>query len=237
MIKYCLHILILLAGFSVSAQEWRDSLDVARAAYEDEDYIKALKYYESAQRKAPDDIDLSEEMGQSAYKAREFERAEKIYQQSGADQVDAVKKANNYHNLGNSRMKQQDYAGAIDAYKESLRLNPNDDQTRYNMSEAIRKLKQQQQNQGGQSNQENQGNQGNQSGQGNQGNQNGNQSGNQGNQGNDPSDGNGPDNGSTLPNRTVDRMLEKLMKDEAETKRKMNGSQGDNKSSASGRDW
>lgn len=55
---------------------WRDSLDVARTAYKNKEYGKALKYYESAQRKAPDNVDLSDEMGQSAYKAREFERAE-----------------------------------------------------------------------------------------------------------------------------------------------------------------
>ena len=251
MIRIVLHIAIFSTCLTAYGQEWRDSLDLARTAYEEEDYMKALKYYESAQKKAPEDIDLSDEMAQSAYKAREFERAEKIYQQSGGAQNSNIKKADNFHNLGNSRMKQENYQGAIEAYKESMRLNPNDDQTRYNLSEAIRKLKDQQKNNGGQDgNQGNQDGQDGQDGQGDQnGNQNGNQDGNQGNQngnqgnqnGNQGGSGNnnseGGQNNSTLPNRTVDRMLDKLMKDEAETKRKMNGGQGKNSQSASGKDW
>ena len=63
---------------NVSAQEWRDSLKVARNSYKKQEYVKALKYYQSAQKKAPNDVDLSDEMGQSAYKAREFEKAEKL---------------------------------------------------------------------------------------------------------------------------------------------------------------
>ena len=70
-----------MISFSAVSQEWRDSLDVARSAYKSKEYGKAVKYYEAAQRKAPDDVDLSDEMAQSAYKAREFDKAEKIYQQ------------------------------------------------------------------------------------------------------------------------------------------------------------
>lgn len=226
-----IHIVFLLSCFSVFSQDdWRDSLDIAREAYKKADYTKALKYYESAQRKAPENINLSDEMAQSAYKAREFEKAEKIYQQSSDSKKSNFQKADNYHNLGNSRMKKKDYQGAIDAYKESLRLNPNNDNTRYNLSEAIRQLKNEQKKQ----------NQNNQNNQQNQNQQKNSQQPKQNNQQSKPneSDGNSEENGKgQLPNKTVDRMLDKLMKDEAETKRKINGTNGQNKTARSGKDW
>ena len=42
---------------------------------------------------------------------------------------------------------QKDYAKAVEAYKESLRNNPKDDETRYNLALAQKQLQDQQQNQ------------------------------------------------------------------------------------------
>ncbi len=237
--KVILYIGFILSGFVVLGQEWRDSLDIAREAYKKEDYSKALKYYESAQKKAPENVNLSDEMAQSAYKAREFEKAEKIYQQNSNSKKNTQQKAANYHNLGNSRMKKKDYQGAIDAYKESLRANPSDENTRYNLSEAMRQLKNQQQQEKQQQNQDNnQDQQQNQDQQKQQQNQQ--QKNNQNKQQGQPkeSEGESKENGTgQLPNKTVDKMLDKLTKDEAETKRKVNGSGGKNSSSTSGKDW
>lgn len=236
-----IHIAFILLCFSAFGQDWRDSLTVAREAYKKADYAKALKYYESAQKKAPDNIDLSDEMAQSAYKAREFEKAEKIYQQNSSAKKSNVQKAESYHNLGNSRMKSKNYQGAIDAYKESLRLNPNDNDTRYNLSEAIRQLKNEQKKQQNQNQDQNKQNQDKQD-QNKKNEQNKQPQGQpkQNNQQGQPNEGDEEpkDNGKgQLPNKTVDRMLDKLMKDEAETKRKINGTNGQNQTPKSGKDW
>ena len=37
-----------------------------------------------------------------------------------------------FHNLGNTFMLEKNYQGAVDAYKNALRNNPLDDETRYN---------------------------------------------------------------------------------------------------------
>ncbi len=239
---------ILLLSSIVIGQDdsWRDSLDVARKAYKNENYGKALKYYESAQRKAPNDIDLSDEMAQSAYKAREFERAEKIYQQSSSSNKDKAKRGDNYHNLGNSRMRQEDYPGAIEAYKESLRNNPNDDRTRYNLSEAIRRLqdqqeKSQQQNQQESKDEQDQQNENN--GDQNQGDDQQSDQQGQGDKQQDQKDGNSNPNGSKqdgegqLPNQMVERTLDNLARKEAETKQRMRGGGRAGKPSKSGKDW
>ena len=88
--KYIIYILFLLFFNSVEAQNWRDSLVAARTAYSNEDFAEALKYYESAQKNAPDELDFSDEIAQSAYKAREFEKAEKVYQQGGNNKKTSI---------------------------------------------------------------------------------------------------------------------------------------------------
>lgn len=58
-----------------------------------------------------------------------------------------------YHNLGNSLLEQKRYQEAVDAYKNALRRNPADEQTRENYIYAKKKLEDQQNNGGGGDNQ------------------------------------------------------------------------------------
>lgn len=59
--------------------------------------------------------------------------------------LDTAQKA--WHNYGNARLMQKNYEEAISAYKKSLKLKPNDEDTRYNLAYALTQLKKQQQNQ------------------------------------------------------------------------------------------
>lgn len=63
-----------------------------------------------------------------------------------------------FHNIGNALMQNKDYKGAVEAYKNALRNNPNDDETRYNYALAKKLLEDQQddQNQDQQDNKDNQ---------------------------------------------------------------------------------
>ena len=68
------------------------------------------------------------------------------FDQAGKMETNKVRKAMAYHNIGVIYHSNQQYDKAIEAYKEALRNNPNDDETRYNLELAKR---QQKQNQGG----------------------------------------------------------------------------------------
>lgn len=61
-----------------------------------------------------------------------------------------------YHNMGNLRYENEAYKEAINAYKLSLRHNPSDNDTRYNLRMAQLKLQEQQQQQQNQQNQDQQ---------------------------------------------------------------------------------
>ena len=211
---------------SAFAQAWVDSLEVARKAYKSGDYDKAVRYYQSAQKQAPKDVDLSDEIAQSTYRSRDFKNAQKAYEQSANDKKSPEERARVNHNLGNARMKQKDYDGAISAYKESVRNNPNDPETKYNLSEEKQQEQQKKEDQ-----KDNQCQNPNQ-------NQNNNQN-NSNNSNQKPSDqrNNDSDN-KKMPNKQADKMLDDLTRKEAETKKRLAKNSTDKKSgSNSGKDW
>lgn len=225
-------LVITLVHFSGFSQPWMDSLKVARKAYKNKEYDKATKYYKSAQNLAPKEVDLSEEIAQSTYRSRNFDDSEKVYQQAAASKSDKKEKAKMQHNIGNVRMKKKDYAGAIEAYKESLKNNPNDEETRYNLSEAIRQKKQQEQQNKDQQNKNDNKGEDNKDNQKNK---------NDSKQGNSKSDSNSKKEqnpSSSLPDRQADKMLDNLTRQESETKRRIARSQkGNSNSTKSGKNW
>ena len=89
------------------------------------------------------------------YRQDKLEDAAKYYSGSAELIKDKEAKQNAYYNLGNSLLKGNKYEESVDAYKNALKLNPKDDQSRYNLSYALSKLRQQQQQQQQQKNDKN----------------------------------------------------------------------------------
>lgn len=69
------------------------------------------------------------------------------FEAAGKIETSKLRKAKSYHNIGVICQGHQMFAEAVDAYKESLRNNPNDNETRYNLALCQKQLKQQKQNQ------------------------------------------------------------------------------------------
>jgi tetratricopeptide (TPR) repeat protein len=78
---------------------------------------------------------------------------------AGKLEKNKTRKAKVYHNIGVIYQSHQMFAEAIEAYKESLRNNPNDNETRYNLALCQRQLKNQNKNnkQNNKNNQKNKG--------------------------------------------------------------------------------
>ena len=104
-------------------------------------------------------------LGNALYKQEKYPEAAEQYQQIAGQRerlltenpANAQRLAEVFHNLGNIQMKNKDYAKSIEAYKQSLRMNPKDEETRYNLALAQKLLNdQQQQNQDQQNQNQNQ---------------------------------------------------------------------------------
>ncbi len=148
-------ILLLGVPLVLNAQNERKYVRQGVKAYDEKTYPES----EIAFRKALDadstSLPAGYDMGNALYKQNKYKDAGAVYQRLAAEDKDAddTTVADIYHNLGNSYLKQGDYAKSIEAYKHALRLRPADDATRYNLVYAQAKLREQQQQQKNQNNQ------------------------------------------------------------------------------------
>ncbi len=82
-------------------------------------------------------------LGDAVYEQKRYDEAAKQFQLSGQTNTDTLVKAKAYHNLGNTFLEQQKWQEAVKAYKEALKHNPQDKDTKYNLAFANAKLKEQ----------------------------------------------------------------------------------------------
>ena len=85
-------------------------------------------------------------LGNTLSQQQKMQEAMEQYVSASNIEKDKMKLAQIYHNMGVLLQASKDYAKAVDAYKMSLRNNPADDETRYNLALAQKMLKDQQQN-------------------------------------------------------------------------------------------
>lgn len=120
--------------------------------YADSLYEKAEIEYRKALEINPKSTDAMYNLGnalfnqipQSQEKGKE---AMEQYATAAKLESDKAKLAHINHNLGTLLYMAQQYPQSVEAYKESLRNNPNDNETRYNLAKAMYMLKQQQEQQ------------------------------------------------------------------------------------------
>jgi tetratricopeptide (TPR) repeat protein len=93
------------------------------------------------------------------YQQNNMEESGKRFAELMAEAPDDAEQAKLLHNLGNVLLNGQKYKEAAETYKKSLRINPEDEDTRYNLTYALEKLREQQQQQQNQDQQNNDQNQ------------------------------------------------------------------------------
>ena len=227
-------VVLLFFSFVSFSQDWKDSLSSARKLYKEGRFVESFEKYKSTKKIAPKNVDLSEEMAQSAYKSNEYMQAEKLYSKSKASKKSSLEKAKTYHNIGNSHLKQKNYKEAVEAYKESLRNNPSDEQTRYNLAEALKKQKKEEEKKDNKKNEQKQNPQNKPKEEPKEKNKPQDKK----DEENKPSEEKSEENQqSKLNDKKTDRMLDDLVKKEMETKKKMGGQKSKNKKSKTGKDW
>jgi tetratricopeptide (TPR) repeat protein len=125
--------------------------------YEAEKYTEAINNYTLAKRENPDLPEPYYNSGNTFHRQGKLEAAVAQTQQSLRTAKDELAEQSHY-NLGNSYFKMEDWPKAIEAYKQALRLNPEDQDAKHNLELALQMLRQQQQmqQQGGQQGQQNQ---------------------------------------------------------------------------------
>lgn len=134
----------LLMPFSLLAQKEKKHIYEGNKLYGNKNYIEAEKQYSTALTKNKDSYKAAFNLGDAYYQQGKYEEAAGQFQAltHKATSKDTLAKA--YHNLGNSLLKAKKYQEAVDAYKQALKNDPKDEDTRYNLAYAQQYLKQQQ---------------------------------------------------------------------------------------------
>ena len=115
-------------------------------AFAQGDFQAAIDAYGQAIEESPDVPELSYNAGNAHYRQEEYDDAQRELQQALLGSEGDLTE-NGYFNLGNSLFSTQQLESSIDAYKEVLRLNPDDLDAKYNLELALQQLQQQQQEQ------------------------------------------------------------------------------------------
>ncbi|MGI0105012.1 tetratricopeptide repeat protein [Salinimicrobium sp. WS361] len=121
----------------------------AEAALADNDPATAEAYYRKAIAKDPANAEAKYNLGNLYYNKDVTSQALERHRSAANTAEEKPLKHDAFHNQGNAYMKQKKYNEAVEAYKQSLRNNPKDDETRYNLALAKKMLEEEQKQGGG----------------------------------------------------------------------------------------
>lgn len=142
--------LILIIPFTLNyafAQKDKKLVRQGNSLYEKNKFSEAEISYRKALEKDPKSYTAQFNLNDALYKQKKYDEVAKNFGDMTGLKSSKENLAKVYHNIGNSYLQARKYQESINAYKNALRNNPNDEDTRYNLLYAQQQLlKQQQQN-------------------------------------------------------------------------------------------
>lgn len=125
--------LLLLTTLTVSAQTDRQYVRQGNKLYRGGDYPNAEVSYRKAVEKNARNPQAAFNLGNALMAQKKDSAAIEQFESAAKLETNPLRKAQAYHNMGVICQTHRMYGEAIEAYKNALRLNPNDDETRYNL--------------------------------------------------------------------------------------------------------
>ena len=122
----------------------RSTINSGVDKYNEKKYPDAEVNFKKGLDKDPKSFEAHFNLGDAYYKEGHYDQSLKEYYSSLELTKDPSRKASTYHNIGNSLLKAKKIKESIEAYKNSLKINPKDMETKYNLSYALSLLNNQQ---------------------------------------------------------------------------------------------
>ncbi|WP_410264637.1 tetratricopeptide repeat protein [Barnesiella intestinihominis] len=162
-IRYIMYFVLISMTMSLLAQEnaqavaqgenkidekvERNTIRKGNGLFNDKKYTEAEIEYRKALEANPSSEIATYNLGAALYKQQKWNDSRNEYRKIVQASSDSLRAAHAWHNLGNISFQEKNYAQSIEEYKNALRRNPKDDETRYNLRLAQLLLKQQQEQQ------------------------------------------------------------------------------------------
>ena len=124
----------ILISINSFAQNKKSLLRNGNKLFAESNYNEAEIQYRKSLEKDQDYFNASFNLADAIYKQERYDEASALFNSLKDNTSNKTDLANLYHNLGNSLVKEQKIEQAIEAYKNALRINPNDQETRHNLA-------------------------------------------------------------------------------------------------------
>ena len=134
---------LALSACGVSAER---TLDKGNQSFEEEAYQDAMISYSQVIEKEPTLAEPFYNLANALYRLGAFEEAGQFLSQS-VQTASRELAEHSFYNLGNNFFQQEQLDGAVEAYKEALRIDSNDVDAKYNLELAMQEQEQQEQEQ------------------------------------------------------------------------------------------
>lgn len=133
--------LIFFAPLLLKAQsQYAEQLRAGNSAYTDSNYTQAEEAYRKSAADDPSSAKAAFNLGDALYRQERYEEAIEAFEKSYGKQSDPQQQSKSLQNLGNAHYQMKNYQEAAKAYGESLKLDPENEEARYNMAQAIRRI-------------------------------------------------------------------------------------------------
>lgn len=140
MVKLISALIILVCPVLLLAQTTRGKIEEGIGFYNEEKFDQALNKFQDALLSEPENDRIQYNVAGTLYKKKKYEEALKEYQKViGTEDLALEQQA--YYNIGNTLYQLDKLPESILAYQQALKLNPNDQQAKYNLEYVRRKLK------------------------------------------------------------------------------------------------
>ena len=131
--KKVITMLLLLMTVTAIAQTDRQYIRQGNKQFHRGDYLGSEVSYRKAIEKNPKNPQAAFNLGNALMAQKKDSAAVKQFENAARLETNPLRKAQSYHNMGVICQTHKMYGEAIEAYKNALRLNPDDDETRYNL--------------------------------------------------------------------------------------------------------
>ena len=150
--RYVILLAALLAAVSALGQQMPERREVRKGnrLYNKGEYQQSIERYGRALMLDPASFEATYNLGNALSKAEMYDKAEQMQNRAAADTLRSdTERAEAYYNLGNTQFRQKKYREALESYKRSLLLNPDDREAKYNYAYTKHLLDDEQKNSGG----------------------------------------------------------------------------------------
>ena len=143
-------VLVLAFAAHASAQRMpeRGLVRKGNRQYNRERYEKSIESYTKALEADPASFEATYNLGSSLFRVERYDKAEQTLSKIVADSTRSdIERSEAVYNLGNTQFAQQKLKEALASYRQAMRLNPDDQEAKYNYAFTKKLLQQQEQQQ------------------------------------------------------------------------------------------